>query len=310
MRYSIIIKFLLKAVLLILPLLMVSLLLKVTFSYSCKSGSCLEDYARMNKNLPTYYFIGTSRVQQSIDPEILKADLPDNNFLNLGITNNSFLYSCKVASNLMKEGPRKKIFIELTGLALPPSDSYYLLLHTTDVLDVLKQHLSIQCTTEDISGLLFYMFNIHSDLKKVVYASLDIYSRPEIGFMPNNRTYTGAMEGMLTPQSFAIIPPMDSTIPDAYLAIIDQLQKEAKETESEIQFILPLTIVNASEFDIDMSVFARLPDDMKWTYSTEFLHDMKKQQYLSDEYHLSYAGAVRYSHELATFIGTRFKDGK
>lgn len=310
MHYSFILKSLLKGVLLILPLLMVSLLLKVAVSHSCKSGSCLEDYAVTNNNLRTFYFIGTSRVQQSIDPEILKVAVPHNNFINLGISNNSFLYSCKVASNLMKERPGKKvIFIELTGLALPPSDSYYLLLHTTDVVDVIQQHLSIQCTTEDVSGLLFYMFNIHSDLKKVVYASMDIYSEPEIGLMKNNRDYAGSMEGLLTPQSFAIKPRIDSTIPDAYLDIIDQLRKEAEETESEVQFILPLTIVNASEFDVDMSVFTQLPDDLKWSYSEEFLHDIKNQQYLSDEHHLSYRGAVRYSQELSKFIGTRFNDG-
>jgi hypothetical protein len=110
-----------------------------------------------NEDQTTFYFIGTSRVQRSISPSTLKADLPDYNFVNLGLSSSSFLYGCQSASNVMKNTSGKKIiFIELTGLSLTPPDSYYNLLTVQDVKEAFKHHLSVMCSTDDVRALLFF----------------------------------------------------------------------------------------------------------------------------------------------------------
>ena len=290
-----------------MALLLISMALKLAVRSTCKPVPCLITEPLHKSDRPIFYFIGTSRVRQSISPAILNINLPDDNFINLGIPKNSFLYSCKAASNLLKHRPGKKmIFIELTRLALMPSDSYYFLLTPEDVREVMKQHLSIQCTSKDISELLFYLFNIHSDIKKSVYSRLNLYSRPEIGFMEDRHSYAGSLNAMLTPKSFTFKTEIPSNKLDAYIKTINELRKEANEQGSEIQFILPLTINNTSEFDIDMAVFAKLPENLKWSYSEEFLKAMHTPQYLADEHHLSANGAIRYSQELSEFIIKRF----
>jgi hypothetical protein len=298
---------LLKALCFSAPLLLISMALKLTLPYACKPVPCYEIPAVGESDRPTFYFVGTSRVRQSISPAVLKNNLPGNNFINLGLSSNSFLYSCKAASNLLKQrSGRKVIFIELTGLSLAPSDSYYFLLTPGDVWTVIRQHLSIQCTPEDVSGLLFYAFSIHSDLKKVIYARLDLYSQPEVGFMEDRRDYSGSLNTVLTPESFTTKTSVSPSLLNAYSAIIDQLRKEASEAGSEILFMLPLTVNTTSEFHIDMAVFTRLPEDMKWSYSAEFLQAMNDRRCLSDEVHLGAEGAIRYSQELSEFIKARF----
>jgi hypothetical protein len=298
---------LLKGACFVVPLLLISMALKLTFPYVCKPVPCHEIPSTRENDRPAFYFVGTSRVQQGISPAVLKNDLPDDNFVNLGLSNSSFLYSCKAASNLLKQRSGKKvIFIELTELSLAPSDSYYFLLTPEDVGEVIRQHLSIQCTPEDLSGLLFYVFSIHSDLKKVVYSGLNLDSQREIGFVEDLHDYAGTLDMMLTPQSFTTKTSVSPSLLNAYGEIIDQLRKEAAEDGSEIQFMLPLTINKRSEFHVDMAVFAQLPEDLKWSYSGEFLSAMKDRQYLSDAVHLSAEGAVRNSQELSKFIKTRF----
>jgi hypothetical protein len=90
------------------------------------------------------------------------------------------------------------------------------------------------------------------------------------------------------------------------MKVIDNLRKEAEKNGDDIQFILPLMIPEESEFAIDMGVFAALPEDMKWSYSDEFLITMQNREYLSDPSHLNSKGAAVYSHELSEFIRKRF----
>jgi hypothetical protein len=311
MRSRFIVIALLKGLCFAAPLLLISVALKLAFPYACKAVPCHEIPSARENDRPTFYFVGTSRVQRSISPAVLKNELPGDNFVNLGISNSSFLYSCKAASNLLKQRSGKKvIFIELTGLSLAPSDSYYFLLTPGDVWKVIRQHLSIQCTQEDVSGLLFFMFSIHSDLKKVVYSRLDLYGQPEIGFVEGMHDYAGSLHAMLTPESFTMKTTVSPSLLDAYREAIKQLRKEAAEAGSEIQFMLPLTINKTSELHIDMAVFAQLPENMKWSYSGEFLKTMNNRQYLSDKIHLSAEGAIHYSHELSKFIKARFSTRK
>jgi len=289
----------------VIPLLLLSAALKLTKPYGCESVPCVIPKSMNETGRTTFYFIGTSRVQRSISPATLKGDLPHYNFINLGLSSNSFLYGCRAASNLMKQDSgRKIIFIELTGLALLPTDSYYRLLTLEDVGEVVKQHLSVRCTPEDVRGLLFFLFSIHGDIKKIVYPRLNLNGEPAIGFM-NDARDAGSLEAMLTPARYTIKPAISPDVLAMYMNVIHHLQQEAEEKGNEIQFILPLMIWEESEFIVDMSVFNQLPEEMKWTYSDEFLTRMYTGKYLSDQLHLNTKGAIVYSHELSEFIRER-----
>lgn len=304
-RYRFIVTAFLKGVCFVIPLLLLSVALKLMPPYTCKSVPCVEALSNEGGR-PTFYFIGTSRVQRSISPSTLKADLPDYNFVNLGLSSNSFLYACKAASNLMKNTSGKKIiFIELTGLALAPKNSYYYLLTFQDVAEVVQQHMSVRCTSEDVRELLFFSFSIHEDLVKTIYPRLKPGGEPAFGFLEDGRD-SGSLASMLTPESFAVKTRTSPDVFNMYLEVIHNLRKEAEEKGDDIQFILPLMISEESEFAIDMSVFAELPEEMKWSYSDEFLITLYNRQYLSDHLHLNSKGAAIYSHELSAFIRERF----
>jgi hypothetical protein len=206
----------------------------------------------------------------------------------------------------MKSNSGKKIiFVELTGMSLLPPDSYYYLLTAKDVAEGFKQHMSVLCSPEDVPGLLFFSFSIHGDIKKIIYPRLKLNAGPSIGYLEEQRE-SGSLASMLTKESFAVKTMISPDLLNMYLEVINKLRKEAMETGDEIQFILPLMIPEESEFDVDMSVFAELPEDMKWSYSDELLITMHNPQYLSDPSHLNSKGAAIYSHELSDFIRKRF----
>jgi hypothetical protein len=304
-QYRFVVTAFLKGMCFVIPLLLISVALKSALPYACESVPCVEGLSNQ-KDQTTFYFIGTSRVQRAISPSTLKGDLPDYNFVNLGLSSSSFLYSCQTASNVIKNTPGKKIiFIELTGVSLTPPDSYYYLLTSQNVAEVFKQHMSFQLSLGDVRALTFFSFSIHGDIKKTIYPRLKLNAGPAIGFLQEKRD-GGSLASMLTKESFTV---KTNTSPEAlnmYLEVINNLRKEAEENGDEIQFILPLMIAEESEFNIDMSVFAELPEEMKWSYTDEFLISMRNGQYLSDQSHLNSKGADIYSHELSEFIRKRF----
>lgn len=304
-RYRFLITAFLKGMCLVLPLLVISGVLKSMLPYSCTSVPCIDALSN-EKDTTTFYFIGSSRVQRSISPSTLKADLPDFRFVNLGLSSNSFLYACQAASNVMKNNSGKKIiFIELTGLSLAPPESYYYMLTAKDVAGVFKEHLRLQCSPEDVRALLFFSFSIHGDIKKTIYPRLNLNAGPSIGFIQEQRD-SGSLTSMLTAESFAVRTSTSPEILNLYRDVINNLRSDADKNGDDLQFILPLMISEESEFAIDMSVFAELPEEIKWTYSHEFLNTMYDPQYLSDQSHLNSKGAVVYSHELSRFIEKRF----
>lgn len=294
----------LKGILFTGVLLVISFGIKLSFPYPHQS-KWLQD--SKTKADTTFYFIGTSRVQRSISPDILKTHLPMYDFVNLGQASNSFLYSCRIASLLLQDTTKTKIiFIELSGLAICPPDSYYLLMREADVWNVISQHLSIQTTPADVGGLLSYTFSLRSDIKKIIYSKLNLYKNPELGYLGAVREFKGPTTSVLTPESFTTRTNISPDLLNAYLHNINQLQREAARTGSQIIFILPLTIDKMDEFTVDLSVFAQLPDNSKWSYSNEFMRTMKNQKFLFDEAHLNEIGASQYSYELLKVIEKRF----
>jgi hypothetical protein len=295
----------LKGMFFVIPLLLISVGFKLMQPYSCTSVPCVEGLSN-EEDRTTFYFVGTSRIQRSISPAALKTELPEYNFVNLGLSSSSFLYACQTASNVMKNNSGKKIiFIELTGLSLVPPDSYYYLLTVQDVAEVFKQHLSAGFTSEDMRRLLFFSFSIHGDIKKTIYPRFNLKAGAPIGFLEEKKREAGTLDAMLTPKSFTIKTEISPEILNMYLEAINSLRKQAEEKGNVIQFILPLTIVEENEFNIDMAVFAELPEEMKWTYSNEFLINMHNRRYLADKLHLNSNGAAVYSHELSDFIRKR-----
>lgn len=306
MGYRAILIALLKGMVFAGTLLIISLIIKFSFArqpVSLSHGRSITD--------TTFYFIGSSRVQRSISPNILKTRFPNYTFINLGVTNNSFLYNCQLASRLLQESKETKIiFIELAALTICPSDSYYFLLSQHDVWSVIRQHLSIQHTPADIQSLLFYMFSLHSDIKKIIYPELNLYGNPELGYQAGNREFKGSVTNIITPESFAIKTKISPSLLNAYLENINRLDSIAARNHAQIIFIFPLTISKTSELNIDVSVFAKLPESSKWSYPVEFMTAMRNEKYLFDDFHLNEAGANQYSYELSKFIKKLFKSNR
>src|SRR5688572_28078280 len=126
-------------------------------------------------------------------------------------------------------------------------NSYYYLLTPGNVAEVVKQHMAVRSTSEDVRGLLFFLFSIHGDIKKNIYPRLGIHGQSEIGFLEDRRD-SGSLQAMLTPERVAIKTKISPDVLNLYRMAINQLSKEAEETGSKIQFILPLMIWEESEF--------------------------------------------------------------
>jgi hypothetical protein len=287
---------------------LLALSLTVKFFFPSSGSSDLESaFASANHgNGRTFFFVGSSRTRESIAIALLKVEFSDDTFVNLGLSSNSFLYSCQAASNVMQTTQgRKVVFIELAGLSLVPPRDFYKVMNTSDVDEVIVQHLSVRHSPQDLLEFVYYAFNIGEDLRRIFYPRLGI-DRLETADSNVLRELRKGKPAIPSPERLSTISAIEPAIMNLYKNSINSLMTLAEHTGSQVIFVLPLAISENDELQIDMSVFSSLPAENKWQYTAGFLRSMDDSKYFADESHPNQAGATVYTRELLKFIRHRF----
>lgn len=261
----------------------------------------LFKYTRIDNKAPKVLFIGSSRVQCSVNPGILKAQLPEYDFYNLGMANSSVLYNCQLAHKLIPSLPQKSIiFIELSDLSILPPANFFYFNSYADLYNLTKQKFSLNFELNDIEKIGMSMVDIRAHIKLATYPQASLFK--EVGFLKRNGLFKGNTGAFVNEQEInqsgdALTPSQKNC-----LSILGNLVENARKRQIKIVFMPSLTIRKASERKYVLPIFNKIRPSDKWTYSDNFLGKIADTKYLYDLNHLNEQGAELYSLEVVNEI--------
>ncbi|MBS7562912.1 hypothetical protein KHS38_00730 [Mucilaginibacter sp. Bleaf8] len=253
----------------------------------------------------SYYFIGSSRVQTSIDPEVLKQTLGNKHIYNAGISGGTLLSNCIIARRLMQNKSPKVLFIELTPML--PEVPDYLLKHQDDLnLEIfgtanqLLSHLNflskcrllLQLANKYVTSKLFIVDEVRNLMRINVEKT-----EGHFGFQPISENKYHSVTPFLKFQDFNNYNDKGSVA--RYQQYINELLKLGHQSNSKIVFFLPVTFRSEDEKETTIPIYKSLPDSTKLQMPEVLLKSMENASYLADNNHLNLAGAKVYSHLLA-----------
>lgn len=252
------------------------------------------------------YFIGTSRVQRSVNTSQLQKALQMKGVYNLGLSSSSFLFNYLLAKKLIEISPPKStIFIELCGSQPTPPVSYEYFFSETDCINLLKLYFTLNGNIEKIDVIIFHFLSLKKSIKTLFESNLSLKS--EIGYISDSRIFKGSNKAVITLQEVVNVNTQLNAVQHKYLGIIEELINEGKRKDINIVFFVPTTFKNKKEETFALPIFNKILPENRWFYTPLFLSEIKKTSYLSNENHLNKYGAKIYTEELIKKIKTMDK---
>lgn len=282
-------------------LILITLVLIEVISRNSKANENLSAYIEASNATPKAIFIGSSRIQASIDPILLKQQLPQYNFYNLGLSGSSILYNCRLAEKVISKIPSGSlVFVELSDFRLSPSGYFYYFNTHKDLYGITKKRLTLGIDFNELESVFFSLINIRAQLK-ASQSSSKAFLR-EVGFIKWKTTYTGREDTFINSKDVINTNKPLSTLQNTYLSILNELIADGKKRNVKIVFILPLNIKGVEKKQELLPIFHAIEKSNKWIYPAGFIRSISFKKYQGDIIHLNEAGAKLYSAELAREI--------
>jgi len=300
------------------------LMLATILMLKISAGTVREKYSinDSGKKTPSadisYFFIGSSRVQQSIDPQIINKYYTNCNVLNLGISGGTLLSNCVIADLIIRRKGYKILFIELSPFLDELPTSLFNLSSETGFNPVASSFkLTMDQSFPDRSKLMLNIINqrIHNsititeEVKKIFGYELNKDNEKWIGFNPSDRNDFHALSSFLKHEEIYNESYYPAEL-SRYKQIIDRLTDEAKNHHSKIVFFLPINYTKQTEKNIVIPLYNSLPPSMKLEFSDTFIRQISKAEYLMDRNHLNSKGATAYSRLLILELENYFNKNK
>ncbi|MDY8137649.1 hypothetical protein [Aquimarina sp. 2201CG5-10] len=298
-----------------------TILLSTTFLFKNIAKEKTGNFSNIANNLSnvdntSYYFVGSSRVQKSINPEILRKNFNNKNIHNVGISGSTFLSNCILAEYLIKKQKSSTIFIELSPVI--PKLATGLIKFSDEVnLDLLKSFNQFN-KYENVRKKLFNTLNVlnhYSFSKLTVKENIkEVLGQPNLndekrlmGFVSVNENNFNSTTPFITYKEINSSFKQNEEL-NTHKNYINHLLKLGKQYNSKVVFFLPVTYRNQKEKNIVIPLFQELPDSLKIKYSEKFIKTITDSKYLSDNNHLNNIGAKKYSQLLGPLLGTYFEN--
>jgi len=270
-------------------------------SRNSRANENLLEYIGAANTKPKAIFIGSSRIQASIDPVLLKQQLPQYNFYNLGLSGSSILYNCHLAEKLIPTIPSGSlVFVELSDFRLSPSGYFYHFNTHKDLYEITKKRIALSVRFNELESVFFSLIDVRAQLKASLSSSKAFLK--EVGFTKWKTTYTGKENTFINSADVNAQGKPLSALQNRYLRILNELIAEGKKSHVKIIFMLPLNIKGAEKKQELLPIFHAIAESNKWTYTSDFIRKMSFKKYQGDIIHLNETGAKLYSTELAREI--------
>jgi hypothetical protein len=284
-----------------------------------RDDGMLNPFQNANSSADTsLYFVGSSRVQKSIDPKLLQDHFRNFQVINLGISGGNFLSNCVMAEIVLKRPGNKVVFIELAPILDELPDGIYRVASQSDFspsgsarafatdrsyADQSRQMLAI------LNSELYKSVTIREEVFDILGLDVGKSNSSWIGFDPYDKNECDHARSFLTWQEIheQTVPPVDLL---KYAAMISRLEGLAKMNDSWIVFFLPITVREPVEKGIILPLYRTLPDPMKIEFTPGFLNALSQPVFLGDENHLNRRGAEVYSTMLIPLLETHLQTYK
>ncbi len=257
----------------------------------------------------SYYFLGSSRVQRSIDPILMSKKSKKENVYNLGISGSTFLNNCILADYLIRSNKKKKIFIELSPI-IPSLKPGLLNFADASSLNPFRSILRLQRKESYLDQAMFqlklyndYLFskiNIKEGLKKHI-PGLSKKISHQIGYSEDTKKGAKSITSFITYKEINIQHKSKINL-NKYHNYIEHLDSLAARHQTKIVFFLPITYKSPKEKDIVIPLFQSLRSNQKLAYSKHFISTITNSDYLLDINHFNKFGAETYTSLLSTLI--------
>lgn len=262
----------------------------------------------------SYYFLGSSRVQRMINPQILQEHFNNKNIYNTGISSSTFLSNCILADYLIRNQTPKVLFIELSPIT--PELPNGLIKFSNEVnLDIIKsinslnKHQNIrQKILLNLNSLNSYFF-FKTSLKEYIKNILDQNSKESkirlMGYISLNENNFYSTSPFITYKEINRSSRKNKNI-SSYQQYINHLLKLGNQYNSKIIFFLPVTYKKEKEKDIVIPLYNSLPDSIKIEYSKDFFESITHSKYLLNSNHFNSLGSEQYTKLLCPLIERYF----
>jgi hypothetical protein len=252
------------------------------------------------------YFIGSSRVDMSLNKDILNQKFKNAEVEKLGVSASTFLGNCLIAEMVIQQQKGNKIlFIELSALLdeLPSSlinFSFHSKSNTIRTIFSNQFPLTLSEKVLLFCSILqkhFYYSNtlkiatikLHEKLKKLyLKRKQPKNTKKSVSALNNNSLNTATsflnFEDLQNPHS----EPKNL---NRYYALIEYLEAYAQKNNTRIIFFLPITYRKQVERQTVIPVFNSLPTKLRLDYTQMYLTEIAKSEYLFDNNHLNAEGA-------------------
>lgn len=265
----------------------------------------------IKSNSKTIFFIGSSRVMMSINPDLLIDSLPEWNSINVGVSGNSLAQNLYLANFLKNKPGFKVLFIELSrykknrpnstvaqnlGISNYPT-SYYEYIHIKPNVDRLLNNWD-----SDFWDWLNY---IQNQIKNIISPNR-IMKYQLMGFAPN---FTSSYEK--TDSFFSendLLEFSNGTIDMEAMGRVHELLLGQEKGNYQVIFLLPVTTMEISELKFSIPIFQHIPLNNKWEYESPFIKAISNSKYLADKNHLNFQGSIIYTQGLVKYIKAHEKN--
>ncbi|TSE08637.1 hypothetical protein [Aquimarina algiphila] len=267
-----------------------------------------------NSKEGSYYFIGSSRVQKSINPELLKVHFDNENIYNMGISASTFLSNCALAEFLIINKKPKVLFIELSPI-LPELPEGLLKFSDEVDFDVFRSinslnkhesiHQKILINLNQLNNYTFSKISLKDDLKKILGLKDQQSNKRAMGFVSLKGNSFNSTSKFITYREINSFQ-RKSNKSNSHENYINHLLELGIKKNTKIVFFLPITYQREKEKSITVPIFNMLSDSLKIKYSEKFIAEITKAKYLSDSNHFNNIGAEKYTELLYPLIESYF----
>lgn len=280
------------------------------FSRNSNIATLKQSIAKLDSTSKSIFFLGSSRIQRSVNSQLIQDSLSTWQVYNVGLLGNTLAQNLYLAQYIKNLPGDKVVFIELTSYMVNYPETFKTAVEYLELPDFPNSYykfLEKPLPPSKNYGFLddfekaFWntMIQNQNAIKGIVFRE-DYNGYDEIGFSPTNRNDIVTQESFLSQEDLLAFAscPLDVNI----YGKVNQVLKTQKQNEFKVVFLLPITCNDKAEFEVKVPVFNKIPKEAKWEYEEQFLQDITNSKYLENKNHLNSLGAYVYSQGLVKYI--------
>ncbi len=276
-------------------------------------ASLQASLSKINEKSSTLFFLGSSRIMKSVNPNVLNDSLPDWETINFGMSGNSLAQNLYFAQFLSKMPGKKVLFIELTKFKSEMPISFTYTAKVLGLPDFPFSYYQYTYVNQDFKSKFEHTEKMFWDwitkqqmgIKGLISGEID-QSYKIMGYTPVYESNYPHHDSFITRQD--LVTYSKGKVDLEIWKRIEEIIKLQVKGHLKVVFLMPLNYKSKDELALQIPIYSTLPSSLKWEYDDLFLKDIKKAKYLEDRNHLNYQGSLIYSQGLVNYIKANEKN--